>query len=103
MSESEQAQAITPQQFHEAMQYVWGALPNKQACQIKCFVDSQAQRIAEQAAETERLTKERNDARKLAEDSRDDEYDNDMDLSVAENRAARREYAKNHPLPWEKQ
>lgn len=62
------------------------------------IVDSQAQKIAQ-------LTKERDDARKCAEDFRDDEYDNDndVDLSIAENRIARREYAKAHPLPWEKQ
>lgn len=44
--ESEQAQA-TPQEFHEAMQWVWKCLPQRPAETIKSYVDSQAQKIAD--------------------------------------------------------
>lgn len=58
------------------------------------LVESQAQKIAEQAKEIEQ-------ARRIAEEFRDNEYDNDIGLSIAENEILRSEYAKAHPLPWE--
>lgn len=98
MNESEQAQTIAEikrlmKTFGATVTYSYADMHTAIS-----LVDSQAQKIAQ-------LTKERDDARKCAEDFRDDEYDNDndVDLSIAENRIARREYAKAHPLPWEKQ
>jgi len=124
MKEPEQEQAIESiQKFSAAKKHVmdddYGWLVRYE--DHKQIVDSQAQKIKSMednyrelagawfdekealGIRIAQLTKERDDARKCAEDSRDDEYDNDIDLSLAENRLMRREYAKAHPLPWEKQ